>query len=160
MCAGGVWGTWREMWREKGRQRNGDKKRDGSKMKAGEMKGKKGIKVREREHIKEPAWRRAQGARQEKREVNIFHPTSIITFHHPPLHRTPDSQNGWEKGGEMRRVNKEISMSASKNPFQPSTCQDHDAFWMGGKLWVCLHPERCSPGEWNQTLHHKMSEER
>lgn len=33
--------------------------------------------------MKTKAWVRIKGARQEKREVDIFHPTCIITFYHP-----------------------------------------------------------------------------
>lgn len=81
-------------------------------------------------------WERVKGARQEKREVDIYHPTCIITFHLPPLHKMPDRQNGWEKGGEMRRVNKEISTSASKNPLHLSRAQ---CFLNEGNLCVCVY---------------------
>lgn len=51
------------------------------------MSGKKYIKVKERKHFKKPAWERVQGERQEKTEVNIFHPTY---YHLSSPHRTPD----------------------------------------------------------------------
>lgn len=101
------------------------------------------------EDIKIPAWGRKQGARQKKREVDIFRPASIITFHQSHRKNTRQSEK-WEKGEETKRVNKEIS-TAFKNPLQPNACQDHNAFWMR---------ETWSPGKYNQRLHHKMREER
>lgn len=75
---------------------------------AAKVGGKKDRKVREWKHINTPEWERVQGARQEKREVDIFHPTCIITFHHPPLHRTPQTvrmgEKKVEKWGERIKI--------------------------------------------------------
>ena len=67
-------------------QRNEDRERERERWIRNESRRDVG-KVRERKHIKTAAWERVQGARWEKTEVDILHPTCIITFHHPPLHR-------------------------------------------------------------------------
>lgn len=79
-----------------------------------------------KEDIKIPALGKKQRGIQEKREVNIF-PQLPLSPAINPAARAADSQNGREKGEEMKRVNKEISI-AFKNPLKPNGCQDHNAF--------------------------------
>ena len=123
ICGVGVWDTQREIRREREQT---ETKRDTSNMKE--------IKVRERKRIKMPAWERAQGVRQEKRKVDIVRPTCIITFSSPPA-----AQNiGWKKGEELRRVNKEIGMSASKKSTLAKHLSRAQCIFNEGNL--CLHP--------------------
>lgn len=136
------WISFEEKCGDNGRegcgQRHWDEETDGSKMKAGEIKGK------QKGRIKTAEWECVQGARLGRGEFDIFRPTCIITFHHPPVNRMPDSLNGWEKGGKARGVNKEIRMSTSTDTTSKHLARAQCIWNEGNFVFTSTSPKKWS----------------